>query len=224
MQERQKQLLKIIIEEYVKTAQPVASGFLVYKLSEKISSATIRNQMAELEKKGFIEQPHTSAGRVPSVLGYRFYVENYLQEKQLDKKLQNKIIGALKKTEDKRAALKILAKKIADISKETVIVAFAKNDVFYTGLSNLFAKPEFSSKELVIDISKVIDHLDKVIYNLFDKVKKIEIKIGPDCPFNKNCSVIVGNYKKDAIIAILGLTRIDYQRNFDLINFVSKIK
>ena len=81
---RKKKLLQAIIEEYIETAEPVSSGNLVKQL--ECSSATIRNEMAELEKHGFLEKPHTSAGRVPSQKGYRYYVDELVRDDKLTKK------------------------------------------------------------------------------------------------------------------------------------------
>ncbi|MEE8346642.1 MAG: hypothetical protein V3S20_04765 [Dehalococcoidia bacterium] len=70
--ERRQQLLRFIVDEYVRTAQPVASGAIVRRYELPVSSATIRNEMARLEDEGYIVQPHTSAGRIPSDRGYRY--------------------------------------------------------------------------------------------------------------------------------------------------------
>lgn len=78
--ERRQKLLQFIIDEYVNTAQPVGSGALVQKYRLPFSSATIRNEMAVLEDEGYITQPHTSAGRIPTDVGYRYYVETLMQE------------------------------------------------------------------------------------------------------------------------------------------------
>ena len=84
--DRKKIVLKAIIEEYISTAEPVSSGAIVEKYIPDCSSATIRNEMAELEQLGYIEKPHTSAGRIPSVKGYRFYVDELLNDEEgLDK-------------------------------------------------------------------------------------------------------------------------------------------
>jgi len=80
LNERKKKILQAIVEEYVETAEPVSSGNLLKKHSLNISSATIRNEMAELEQAGLLDKPHTSAGRVPSAQGYRFYVDELLKE------------------------------------------------------------------------------------------------------------------------------------------------
>ena len=78
--DRKKRVLKAIIEEYINTAEPVSSGTIVERYIPDCSSATIRNEMAELEQLGYIEKPHTSAGRIPSVKGYRFYVDELLND------------------------------------------------------------------------------------------------------------------------------------------------
>ncbi|MBQ7410211.1 MAG: heat-inducible transcription repressor HrcA [Clostridia bacterium] len=84
LDKRKKKILQAIIEEYIETAEPVSSGNLVKQL--ECSSATIRNEMAELEKNGFLEKPHTSAGRVPSQKGYRYYVDELVRDDKLTKK------------------------------------------------------------------------------------------------------------------------------------------
>lgn len=81
--ERRQQLLQMIVEEYIDTAQPVGSGSIVGKYALKISPATVRNEMARLEEEGYIVQPHTSAGRIPTDIGYRYYVETLMREERL---------------------------------------------------------------------------------------------------------------------------------------------
>lgn len=102
---RKKKILQAIIEEYIETAEPVSSGNLVNELD--CSSATIRNDMAELEKSGFLEKPHTSAGRVPSQKGYRYYVDELLREDSLSRQ-EMEIIKA--RLETKVNGLEDLAK------------------------------------------------------------------------------------------------------------------
>lgn len=84
LDKRKRKLLQAIIEEYIETAEPVSSGNLVKEL--ECSSATIRNEMAELEKIGFLEKTHTSSGRIPSQKGYRYYVDQLMRDDKLTKK------------------------------------------------------------------------------------------------------------------------------------------
>src|SRR5437899_12018265 len=88
---RRQRLLRFIIDEYVTTAQPVGSNALVEKYGLPVSAATIRNEMARLEDEGYIAQPHTSAGRVPTDMGYRYYVEALMEEEALPEELQQTI-------------------------------------------------------------------------------------------------------------------------------------
>ena len=83
---RKRKILQAIVEEYIETSEPVSSGSLVHNEELNCSSATIRNEMAELEQIGFLEKPHTSAGRVPSQKGYRYYVDELLREDTLSRK------------------------------------------------------------------------------------------------------------------------------------------
>src|SRR3990172_9215593 len=83
LSERRSALLNLIIEEYVDTALPVGSQHIVHKHHMPVSPATVRLEMARLEEEGYINQPHTSAGRVPSDKGYRYYVESLMAEDAL---------------------------------------------------------------------------------------------------------------------------------------------
>ena len=79
LDERRRKILKEIVDEYIETAEPVSSAVIVDKYEQDISSATVRNDMAELEKSGYLEKTHTSSGRVPSAKGYRLYVDELLK-------------------------------------------------------------------------------------------------------------------------------------------------
>ena len=81
--DRKKQILKVVVEDYIRTAEPVGSKAIAAEMGGSVSSATIRNEMAELTTLGYLEQPHTSAGRVPSAAGYRFYVDELMQDYRL---------------------------------------------------------------------------------------------------------------------------------------------
>ena len=99
LDDRKKRILQAIVNEYIDTIEPVSSTSLIQKYGLDCSSATVRNDMAELEKIGYLEKTHTSSGRVPSNKGYRFYVDKLLKDKDLDineikyinSKLQNKV-------------------------------------------------------------------------------------------------------------------------------------
>jgi heat-inducible transcriptional repressor len=82
--ERQRELLRAVIREYITTAEPVASGALVRRYNFGLSSATVRNELAALEDLGLLMHPHTSAGRVPTDLGYRYFIESLMPRPALE--------------------------------------------------------------------------------------------------------------------------------------------
>ncbi len=120
LDKRKKKILQAIIEEYIETAEPVSSGNLVKAL--ECSSATIRNEMAELEKIGFLEKPHTSAGRVPSQKGYRYYVDELIRDDKLSKKEMEIIRERLEtKVNDLEELTKIATTTLSEITHYTTI-------------------------------------------------------------------------------------------------------
>lgn len=222
--ERKKIILHTIVKEYLKTAQPVSSGALVEKCKLGVSPATVRNDMVELEDDGYIIQPHTSAGRVPTELAYELELseikknndKKYLRETEqalLDKIFSHEEIGA-----------KQTAKAIAELANCAVFWAFHKNDLYYTGLSNLFAQPEFKQAEIVYDVSVVIDHMEEILDELFEDLEYGEqVMIGSKNPFGNFLSTVLVKYKKDnqsGVFGLMGPTRMDYVHNLALVNYI----
>lgn len=98
--DRRKNILAIIVDEYIKTGEPVGSKFLAEKLQNSVSSATIRNEMAELAAAGYLEQPHTSAGRIPTAPAFRFYIDNLMQHDDLSHEDMENIDTSLRRLSD----------------------------------------------------------------------------------------------------------------------------
>jgi len=224
LSERQNKLLNIIIREHIKNAHPVGSTAVVDKYGLDLSPATIRNEMKELEEKGYIFQPHTSAGRVPTEKGWKYYLEYFLDEREISETQRRELTEAFAiNSEEPEAKIKNLAKKLAKISRETVIVAFNPDYVYYTGLSNLFRQPEFSEYELICRLSEVIDHLDEVVSYLFREIETddFRVMIGQENPFGEDCAAIVTKYLdkngQAGIFSILGPLRMSYEKNLALL-------
>lgn len=222
--ERKKIILSTIIKEYFKNAQPVSSGMLVEKCKLGVSPATIRNDMVELENEGYIVQPHTSAGRVPTELAYELELLeiNHSKEKKNLRDSEIMLLNNLFSHEE--AGAKQTAKAIAELANCAVFWAFHKNDLYYTGLANLFAQPEFKQTEIVYDVSVVIDHMEDIIDELFDDLDYGEqIMIGSKNPFGNFLSTVLVKYKKDnhsGIFGLVGPTRMDYSHNLALVNYI----
>ncbi|MCX6785990.1 MAG: hypothetical protein NTZ18_04030 [Candidatus Komeilibacteria bacterium] len=226
MNQRQEALLGQVIKEYLHSAVPIGSKTLENKSHLGLSSATIRNALAELEELGYIVQPHTSAGRIPTCLGYQYFLDNQLKNlgkitakeeqdlKQLAQKWQNEPLELL---------IRNLARKLADLSNNAIVVGFADNSFYYTGLANLFSQPEFQDPSCVYDLSLIIDHLDQVMNRLFNEVTQATVKIGAKNPFGQQCSVVLINWrfkKQSGLLGILGPVRMDYEKNLGLVNFI----
>lgn len=228
--DRKKQILEAIIKEHVSTGAPVGSSNLVEKYKLDCSSATVRNVMAELEEEGYIRQPHTSAGRVPTEAAYKSYLVSVLNNKKpkkiKDKDLQelDEALGGADEIEMREAA-----KVLAGLTNSAVFWAFHKNNLYYTGLSNLFQQPEFVNSGLVYNVSAVIDRMDEIIDDIFEKTEeKAEIMIGEENPFGNFCGAILAKYKRDShsgLFGILGPMRMDYERNLSLVEYIlNKLK
>ena len=113
LSERKKMILKAIVEAHIKLGEPVGSKYLTQETDIAYSSATIRNEMAELEELGYLEQPHTSAGRVPSQLGYRFYVDQLIEHYAMTKNEIAQIDRILKSKTAELDQILLTASKLA---------------------------------------------------------------------------------------------------------------
>lgn len=219
--ERQQAILRAVIKAYLKTAQPVSSGILVEKYGLDLSPATIRNEMMDLEEAGYILQPHTSAGRVPTVAAYKWHV-NALSVKKLPASCCQELDSVFAFDE---ASLKKTARKIAELADAAVFWAFHKNDLYHTGLSNLFAQPEFKQSNLAYDFSKVIDRLEEIIDDNFNAWPSgRQVLLGPDNPFGEFLGTVLIKYRQSGqsgLLGIVGPLRLDYDRAIGLADYVA---
>ncbi len=129
LDDRKKKVLQAIVEEYINTAEPVSSNALISKYDLNCSSATIRNEMSDLEKKGLLDKMHTSSGRVPSAKGYRYYVDELLKDDNISleevKYISNKLETKVHEIED---LTKITANTISEITHYTTVTIGPKAD------------------------------------------------------------------------------------------------
>jgi transcriptional regulator of heat shock response len=222
MNERQSKILTIIIMEHIRTGQPVSSGLVAAEYGLSVSPATVRNDMAELEEEGFIYQPHTSSGRVPSEKGYKEYLKA-LKPKKVSKKEGGELSVLIEAGGQNN--YKEAAKLLSRMSGQAVFWAFHKHDLFYTGISNLLSQPEFSRMNAVYDISLIIDRVDEIISRVFDDLgHATNIFIGSENPFGNFCGSIISKYSRDGrdgLIGLLGPMRMDYEKNLGLVEYLS---
>ncbi len=234
MDKRKEKILTTIIREYIKSGVAVASNSLVEKYDLGVSSATIRNEMADLEEAGYIMQPHTSAGRIPTEMAYNFFLKDLKPKKINDNILQ--LLNELLQEKDE-VSFKKVAKVLSEISNSAVFWAFHRHNLYYTGIANLFKQPEFlavNSKmptdrnyELIYDISSVIDRLEDIIDDIFEKIKDGEnIWLGSENPFGNFCGSIVIKYRigeKIGVFGLIGPMRMDYEKNITIMRHIKTL-
>ena len=165
LSERKKLILKSIVEAHIKLGEPVGSKYLTQEAKIPYSSATIRNEMAELEELGYLEQPHTSAGRIPSELGYRFYVDTLVYQYDMS----NKEVNELEKL------LNVKKNEIDKILEKATQVASAITN--YTALS---LRPRPSSISIRKYETVYLDSHNLIIVmiaSLHDTVKTKNVKL-----------------------------------------------
>ncbi len=233
MQDRSRAILNAIIREFIETAEPVGSKAIVLSYHFSISSATIRSEMAALEEHGYLYQPHTSAGRIPTDVGYRMYVDT-LEEPEISRaeKLAEKKLSEAMLSHRTNKAREKLYDCVAILAQATDSACFAtlpdNPRTYFLGFSNVLKKPEFSHDLMraseVIEVLEETDHLVKILRSL-DITEDPRIFIGKEniIPQIQSCSLIVGRYKVEnfeGFMGILGPTRMQYPYNTALLKKV----
>lgn len=230
---RQDQILASIIREYTITAIPVSSSLLVKKYHSDLSSATVRNEMAFLEEDGFLLKPHTSAGRIPSDKGYRYFVDNLLDFEKLSKTDQKRLqVEMLKQKAQNVRLSRTLAKMLSTSSQCLALSGLVEEGEYYDfGMHTLMEDPEFQALDDISKISASLDLIDERVEKLLENIEEGETKIfiGKENPLKEiqNCSMIISPYKietgETAIVALIGPKRMQYGRNKTLIDFVKRL-
>lgn len=216
MEPRLARLLQVVTEEYIETAQPVGSQHLVERYNLEVSSATVRNWCAELEASGHLMQPHTSGGRIPTEEGFRSYVALFVTPKAAPKRDREALERAWQGVSEIDRRLKALAKSLADLSGQAVIVGVGEADTYYTGLSQLFAQPEFRNWQRVVSLTEVLDRLDEALNAVRRRdIHEPQIFLGQECPFGPACATILC-LVPEGLIGILGPVRMDYLQSANL--------
>lgn len=224
MNDRLKHLLSLVIEDVIETGEPVGSHYLVETYRLRVSSATVRNWFTELETDGYIVQQHTSSGRVPTEKGYRLYVEGLVDTKPPRVKTRQALREAYRIRGDEARKLKSLARAMADTAEMAVVAWEDDIGAFATGLSHLFAQPEFHDWNRVVTLSESLDQLDDILRHVHSLSSEHPIVfIGRSCPFGSACSSIFLSISERACIGLLGPMRMDYREGFALLGAVKQL-
>ncbi|WP_374089322.1 heat-inducible transcriptional repressor HrcA [Methylomicrobium lacus] len=162
LNERSLQLLKTLIERYISDGQPVGSRVLSKDSDLKLSPATIRNVMADLEDLGLIHSPHTSAGRVPTVSGYRLFVDSLLTVKPLEIREVNRLQESLSAIDDQSQALGTASRLLSELTQMAGVVTLPKRETLF--LRHVEFLPLSHSRVLVIFVTNEQEVHNKIIH------------------------------------------------------------
>jgi len=229
--ERQKEILNRIVADYIDLAQPVSSEFLEEKHHFGICPATIRIEMQKLTDTGFLYQPHTSAGRVPTDKGYRFFVDNLFEKGFPKEKTLLKVEDLIEREMgDGVRFLQSLTKNLASFSSNSLALGYLfDEDLFWKeGWEDVLGEPEFKETKVITDFADVIKHFEKEIEDI--KINsEIKVYIGKENPFSKakEFSIIISSChfpdKEKGVLAIAGPKRMAYDKNINSLNYLTKL-
>jgi transcriptional regulator of heat shock response len=226
---RQKDILYAIITEFIESAQPVGSGLINDKYEIDASPATIRYEMVKLADEGYISKSHVSSGRIPTVLGYRYYISDlmdkedvhYLTEIRVKKELSN-----LKFQRDK--LIRGVTTLLADLTKYASVIV-TQDGIFYSGLYNLLEYPEFEDKNEFRNILIAFDDLSTLM-NVFSRGytdNRVKVVIGEefDEKMLKECAIIfteINLYNGErGVLAVIGPKRMSYTTVLPLVQLAA---
>ncbi|MGY4893642.1 MAG: transcriptional regulator [Candidatus Saccharimonadota bacterium] len=224
MTERQRLILAAIIEQHAEIAAPVGSVMLAKLFG--VSSATIRSEMAKLEEMGFIVQPHTSAGRIPTDAGYRYYV-NSLNEAQAEQPQlldrSARAIEARVSTHGDRAdrAIRSAVDSLVDLTQNLGIATIG-DELYISGMGNLFSQPEFMHGEHAQQVARLLDNLEPWLREAAPN-EPLNVFIGAENPIGKSsgATLIISRfrspYSDNSYIGVIGPTRQSYAKVMRLV-------
>lgn len=233
MNERQARLLSAIIDQFIETAMPVGSRELLEHYGHfQLSGATIRSEMHTLGEEGFLQQPHISAGRIPTAKGYRVYVKEFMEPSAQEVRVRRKF-ETLKEHYFRRKDQERAYEAVALLSHMMPNIAFAtvphKERVTYLGLANVLRQPEFQANPMLA--TGVVEVLERRITDFLDRVEvdgRIRYYIGDEhlLPQLVSCSVLLTRYilrGHPGVIGILGPMRMDYAYNTAALEMVADL-
>ncbi len=232
LQDRKERILAITVDEYTKTVSPVSSSCLLRKYGLDLSSATIRNVLAELEEEGYLSHPHTSAGRVPTQRGYRYYVDHLMGEIQMLEEEKTRIRGEYQK--ESAELDRLLEKTSRVLSQTTHCTSLVSIDgdtrIFCQGTSFVVEYPDYQDIGKIRGILAALDEKERLLQLINKELdERTTIFIGKEleCEDIDACSLVVSRYQSkhgpSGRIAVLGPTWMDYKRVVSTLDYFSDL-
>jgi len=236
---RQSALVATIVGQYIKMAKPISSKEIEKSNFFGLKSASIRGEMNELESMGYLDQFHTSGGRIPTDIAYRYYVDNFIEPGKLKPTLSDKkkISFAIKSAgNDPHQLNKTVARTLSDLCENLVITNIDQQDDFFKfGLSGMFELPDFRELDKAFRMTNFFDQfenifnqLERQLFSMIDgRFENLNIVIGGENNIHdvKDETVMFARYNLPkncaGSLTLIGPTRMDYEKNIGLINYTA---
>jgi len=228
---RQITILKFLIEEYIETAEPVSSDTLDKKYDLGVSPATIRNEMVVLSENGFIKKPHVSAGRIPTPMGLKFYVQNLIEPEKVS--VADEVAVKEKIWDYRQKVSALVSEATAELARRTksmAVVITPDNHFYWSGVANILDFPEFWDIDLTHALLRLLDD-ESYWQDLIERVSDeapVTVLLGDDFGMEilRPCSFIFTRFQidsKDYTIGIVGPGRCHFRYIIPMVNYFGRL-
>ncbi|OGK11820.1 hypothetical protein A2954_05190 [Candidatus Roizmanbacteria bacterium RIFCSPLOWO2_01_FULL_37_12] len=230
---RQVDILRAIIQEYTESSDPVGSEILEKKFKLGVSPATVRNEMVELAKKGYLKKTHFSSGRIPSAKGFRFYIKHLMKKKDLS--TSDEVTYKNSIWDERNESHRLLQQSTKVLAQKTGLLSLSatnQGDVYYSGVGNLLNKPEFFDHVLSRNLFVLLDEVgywERVLDKFYKFDGDILYLLGEEDfkdPLFESCGCIFGEFEGKnikGIIGVVGPKRMYYDEISPQIKYISQL-
>ena len=226
---RQTQILKAIIEEFIESAEPVGSETLEKKYNLGVSPATIRNEMVKLTDLTYLKQAHTSAGRAPTPMALKYYVEKLMKPKEMtvaDEVAVKEKVWDFRQETDK--FLREATKTLADKTKALALTATSEGDLYYSGAANILDMPEFYDYQLTHSLLAALDQFE-FWWRLIEHGDPFDILLGEDIGptgMLSQCGFVYHKFESPHVsgaIGVIGPSRLNYSHVIPVVRYMGNL-
>lgn len=230
--ERKESILAITINQYIQTVTPVSSTVVAKRYPTGVSSATVRNILAELEEEGFLTHPHTSAGRVPTQKGYRYYVDHLMDEIRLLEEEKHRIKSEYEQTSQELERLVEKTSKIlSDTTHYTSIISIdGEQKLYCRGTNYIVTYSDYQDLKRMEGILAALEEQKELLHIINKELAdRMNIFIGEEIRVAEmeKCSMIVSRFQtregSSGRMAVLGPTRMQYDRVISTMEYLGKL-
>ncbi len=236
--DRQQRILALVVHDHVQGAQPVASGSLARRHALGVGTATIRSELAALEGFGLLMQPHTSAGRVPTVAGYRYFVEHLMRVAELPANERRTIrhqFHQAGKSLDRwmRLAAAVVARVsgvVGLVARREAGGAIAPPQLYHAGLTQILYAPEFATGERLRGVVELLEH-GRGLEPILDRLPRtgVQVIIGGEPPLEAtpHVALVLARFgpspQAGGVLGVVGPTRLAYERAVPTVGYVARL-